>query len=136
MGVKRMFAITSVVILYIICLYIWYNKWTLFFSLPFRQHGLAHEVLQWYICRMEAWFAADADMISLKNWDEVSFSFNRFWIDFCVAKLWLLWGKTTGTSLSFQIRWLSQPIVPKKGIREIVKLDRLLLYSIGVLYSY
>ncbi|KAL5721606.1 non-specific polyamine oxidase [Ranunculus cassubicifolius] len=35
-----------------------------------RQDGLAHEVLQWYICRMEAWFAADADMISLKTWDE------------------------------------------------------------------
>ncbi|CAA0814529.1 Probable polyamine oxidase 4 [Striga hermonthica] len=36
----------------------------------FRQEGLAHEVLQWYICRMEAWFAADADMISLKAWDQ------------------------------------------------------------------
>ncbi|XP_058090448.1 polyamine oxidase 5-like isoform X2 [Magnolia sinica] len=36
----------------------------------FRQEGLAHEVLQWYICRMEAWFAADADMISLKSWDQ------------------------------------------------------------------
>lgn len=35
-----------------------------------RQEGLAHEVLQWYICRMEAWFAADADMISLKTWDQ------------------------------------------------------------------
>ncbi|PIA64072.1 hypothetical protein AQUCO_00201398v1 [Aquilegia coerulea] len=35
-----------------------------------RQQGLAHEVLQWYICRMEAWFAVDADMISLKNWDQ------------------------------------------------------------------
>ncbi|KAL3525102.1 hypothetical protein ACH5RR_013474 [Cinchona calisaya] len=35
-----------------------------------RQVGIAHEVLQWYICRMEAWFAADADMISLRNWDE------------------------------------------------------------------
>ncbi|XP_009370583.2 probable polyamine oxidase 4 [Pyrus x bretschneideri] len=35
-----------------------------------RQNGLAHEVLQWYICRMEAWFAADADVISLKNWDQ------------------------------------------------------------------
>lgn len=35
-----------------------------------RQQGLAHEVLQWFICRMEAWFAADADMISLKTWDE------------------------------------------------------------------
>lgn len=35
-----------------------------------RQEGIAHEVLQWYICRMEAWFAADADMISLRNWDE------------------------------------------------------------------
>ncbi|GKV00270.1 hypothetical protein SLEP1_g12988 [Rubroshorea leprosula] len=35
-----------------------------------RQEGLAYEVLQWYICRMEAWFAADADMISLKCWDQ------------------------------------------------------------------
>ncbi|KAJ6738446.1 POLYAMINE OXIDASE 4 ISOFORM X1-RELATED [Salix koriyanagi] len=35
-----------------------------------RQDGLAYEVLQWYICRMEAWFAADADMISLKSWDQ------------------------------------------------------------------
>ncbi|GLU10596.1 hypothetical protein SLE2022_273890 [Rubroshorea leprosula] len=35
-----------------------------------RQEGLAHEVLQWYICRMEAWFAVDADMISLKCWDQ------------------------------------------------------------------
>jgi len=37
-----------------------------------RQQGLAHEVLQWYICRMEAWFATDADMISLKTWDQES----------------------------------------------------------------
>lgn len=36
-----------------------------------RQEGLAYEVLQWYICRMEAWFAADVDTISLKNWDQV-----------------------------------------------------------------
>ncbi|CAA0813412.1 Probable polyamine oxidase 4 [Striga hermonthica] len=35
-----------------------------------RQDGLAHEVLQWYICRMEAWFAVDADRISLKAWDQ------------------------------------------------------------------
>lgn len=35
-----------------------------------RQEGLVNEVLQWYICRMEAWFAADADMISLKTWDQ------------------------------------------------------------------
>ncbi|KAK1305074.1 putative polyamine oxidase 4 [Acorus calamus] len=35
-----------------------------------RQEGLAYEVLQWYICRMEAWFAADANMISLKSWDQ------------------------------------------------------------------
>ncbi|KAG8373543.1 hypothetical protein BUALT_Bualt11G0035500 [Buddleja alternifolia] len=35
-----------------------------------KQEGLAHEVLQWYICRMEAWFAADVDMISLKAWDQ------------------------------------------------------------------
>lgn len=38
-----------------------------------RQEGIAYEVLQWYICRMEAWFAADADMISLKAWDQASF---------------------------------------------------------------
>ncbi|RVW47688.1 putative polyamine oxidase 4 [Vitis vinifera] len=37
-----------------------------------RQEGLANEVLQWYICRMEAWFAVDADMISLKSWDQAS----------------------------------------------------------------
>jgi hypothetical protein len=37
-----------------------------------RQEGLAHEVLQWYLCRMEAWFAADADMISLQTWDQAS----------------------------------------------------------------
>eukprot|EP00268_Persea_americana_P039690 TRINITY_DN39314_c0_g1_i5.p1 TRINITY_DN39314_c0_g1~~TRINITY_DN39314_c0_g1_i5.p1 ORF type:complete len:493 (-),score=103.97 TRINITY_DN39314_c0_g1_i5:225-1703(-) len=35
-----------------------------------RQEGPAHDVLQWYICRMEAWFAANADMISLKSWDQ------------------------------------------------------------------
>ncbi|PPR99992.1 hypothetical protein GOBAR_AA20660 [Gossypium barbadense] len=36
------------------------------------QEGLAYEVMQWYICRMEAWFAADTDMISLKCWDQAS----------------------------------------------------------------
>lgn len=35
-----------------------------------RLEGLAHKVLQWYLCRMEGWFAADADTISLKNWDQ------------------------------------------------------------------
>ncbi|XP_042040793.1 probable polyamine oxidase 4 isoform X2 [Salvia splendens] len=35
-----------------------------------RQEGLAYEVLQWYICRMEAWFAADTEMISLRAWDQ------------------------------------------------------------------
>ncbi|XP_058071528.1 polyamine oxidase 2-like [Magnolia sinica] len=35
-----------------------------------RQEGLAHKVLQWYLCRMEGWFAADADTISLKCWDQ------------------------------------------------------------------
>ena len=44
-----------------------------------RQEGIAHEVLQWYICRMEAWFAADADMISLRNWDEASYIFTRIY---------------------------------------------------------
>ncbi|PHT75764.1 Polyamine oxidase 3 [Capsicum annuum] len=36
----------------------------------FRLHGIAHKVLQWYLCRMEGWFAADADTISLKCWDQ------------------------------------------------------------------
>ena len=36
-----------------------------------RQEGIAYKVLQWYICRMEAWFTVDLDMTSLKNWDEV-----------------------------------------------------------------
>lgn len=35
-----------------------------------RQEGLANKVLQWYLCRMEGWFAADADTISLKYWDD------------------------------------------------------------------
>ncbi|KAK1303375.1 putative polyamine oxidase 2 [Acorus calamus] len=35
-----------------------------------RQEGLAHKVLQWYLCRMEGWFASDADTISLKSWDQ------------------------------------------------------------------
>ncbi|KAJ8752147.1 hypothetical protein K2173_003755 [Erythroxylum novogranatense] len=35
-----------------------------------RQEGLAYEVLQWYMGRMEAWFAVDADLISLKTWDQ------------------------------------------------------------------
>lgn len=56
-----------------------------------RQKGLAHEVLQWYICRMEAWFAADADMISLKNWDEASWTF--LYTVFRI-KLFSLLGKT------------------------------------------
>lgn len=35
-----------------------------------RLEGVAHKVLQWYLCRMEGWFAADADTISLKCWDQ------------------------------------------------------------------
>ncbi|CAI9754467.1 unnamed protein product [Fraxinus pennsylvanica] len=35
-----------------------------------RLEGLAHKVLQWYLCRMEGWFAADADTISVKCWDQ------------------------------------------------------------------
>ncbi|XP_068656831.1 polyamine oxidase 2-like isoform X2 [Aristolochia californica] len=35
-----------------------------------RQEGLAQKVLQWYLCRMEGWFAADANTISLKSWDQ------------------------------------------------------------------
>ncbi|CAM8958882.1 unnamed protein product [Rhodiola kirilowii] len=35
-----------------------------------RLEGTPHKVLQWYLCRMEGWFAADADTISLKGWDQ------------------------------------------------------------------
>ncbi|KAI0498705.1 hypothetical protein KFK09_019595 [Dendrobium nobile] len=35
-----------------------------------RLEGLADKVLKWYLCRLEGWFAADADTISLKYWDE------------------------------------------------------------------
>ncbi|PKA66032.1 putative polyamine oxidase 2 [Apostasia shenzhenica] len=35
-----------------------------------RLEGLANKVLQWYLCRLEGWFAADADSISLKYWDQ------------------------------------------------------------------
>ncbi|MCO5608400.1 hypothetical protein L7F22_062609 [Adiantum nelumboides] len=35
-----------------------------------RLEGVAQKVLQWYICRMEGWFAADADKISLHCCDE------------------------------------------------------------------
>ncbi|EPS67202.1 hypothetical protein M569_07574, partial [Genlisea aurea] len=35
-----------------------------------RMEGLEHKVLQWYLCRMEGWFAADADTISVKGWDQ------------------------------------------------------------------
>ncbi|OAE34520.1 hypothetical protein AXG93_1515s1020 [Marchantia polymorpha subsp. ruderalis] len=35
-----------------------------------RQEGLRYKVLQWYLCRMEGWFAADADNISVQSWDE------------------------------------------------------------------
>ncbi|KAK3011078.1 hypothetical protein RJ639_012156 [Escallonia herrerae] len=38
-----------------------------------RLEGLAHKVLQWYLCRMEGWFASDADTISLKGWDQAIF---------------------------------------------------------------
>lgn len=34
-----------------------------------RQEGLAFQVLQWYFCRMEAWFATDAENISFQSWD-------------------------------------------------------------------
>uniref|UniRef100_A0A0E0KWL7 Amine oxidase domain-containing protein n=1 Tax=Oryza punctata TaxID=4537 RepID=A0A0E0KWL7_ORYPU len=35
-----------------------------------RLQGIDDQVLQWCVCRLEAWFAADADEISLKNWDQ------------------------------------------------------------------
>lgn len=36
----------------------------------YRLEGLDDRILQWCVCRLEAWFAADADEISLKNWDQ------------------------------------------------------------------
>lgn len=47
---------------------------TFVITLHCRLEGIAHKVLQWYLCRMEGWFAADADTISLKCWDQASFS--------------------------------------------------------------
>ncbi|KAI5080958.1 hypothetical protein GOP47_0004141 [Adiantum capillus-veneris] len=35
-----------------------------------RVEGLAQKVLQWYICRMEGWFAADCAKISVRCYDE------------------------------------------------------------------
>ncbi|KAK7317945.1 hypothetical protein RJT34_02590 [Clitoria ternatea] len=37
-----------------------------------RLEGLAHKVIQWYLCRMKGWFAADSDTFSLKGWDQVA----------------------------------------------------------------
>ncbi|KAG5622976.1 hypothetical protein H5410_008194 [Solanum commersonii] len=69
-----------------------------------RQEGLSHEVLQWYICRMEAWFAADADTISLKTWDQASvFSFTVF-----INSL-------LGACCSFQYYYLAQ-LRPKEQV--------------------
>lgn len=35
-----------------------------------RLQGLEQKVLQWYLCRMEGWFATDMDKLSAKHWDE------------------------------------------------------------------
>eukprot|EP00897_Mesotaenium_endlicherianum_P010554 jgi/Mesen1/9527/ME000639S08910 len=35
-----------------------------------RLEGVRKRVLQWYICRMEGWFAADVEKLSLRHWDE------------------------------------------------------------------
>ncbi|KAJ8532035.1 hypothetical protein K7X08_011958 [Anisodus acutangulus] len=43
-----------------------------------RLDGIAHKVLQWYLCDMECWFAADADTISLKCWDQVTQVVRRY----------------------------------------------------------
>ncbi|OMO68085.1 Flavin amine oxidase [Corchorus olitorius] len=43
-----------------------------------RLEGLAHKVLQWYLCRMEGWFAADSDTISAKSWDKASYHTYNF----------------------------------------------------------
>lgn len=38
-----------------------------------RLEGLAGKVLQWYMCRLEGWFATDADTISVKFWNKASY---------------------------------------------------------------
>ncbi|KAJ7562206.1 hypothetical protein O6H91_03G058900 [Diphasiastrum complanatum] len=35
-----------------------------------RLEGVQEKVLQWYFCRLEGWFAADADNISAQCWDQ------------------------------------------------------------------
>eukprot|EP00271_Cylindrocystis_brebissonii_P020904 TRINITY_DN7200_c0_g2_i1.p1 TRINITY_DN7200_c0_g2~~TRINITY_DN7200_c0_g2_i1.p1 ORF type:complete len:505 (-),score=49.49 TRINITY_DN7200_c0_g2_i1:1246-2760(-) len=35
-----------------------------------RLSGLEYRVLQWYLCRMEGWFATDMDKISLQHWED------------------------------------------------------------------
>eukprot|EP00270_Netrium_digitus_P011676 TRINITY_DN3727_c0_g2_i2.p1 TRINITY_DN3727_c0_g2~~TRINITY_DN3727_c0_g2_i2.p1 ORF type:complete len:394 (-),score=126.09 TRINITY_DN3727_c0_g2_i2:72-1253(-) len=35
-----------------------------------RLSGAAYEVMQWYICRMEGWFATDLSNLSLLHWDK------------------------------------------------------------------
>jgi len=57
--------------------------------------GLSHKVLQWYLCRMEGWFAADADSISLKCWDQV---IGRN----CVQDVWVLLFVLSISSFPFQ----------------------------------
>ena len=36
-----------------------------------RREAMPHKVLQWYMCRMEGWFAADVENIFVQSWDEV-----------------------------------------------------------------
>lgn len=57
-----------------------------------RLEGLAHKVLQWYLCRMEGWFATDSENISLKCWDEVwefilPLFLHWFWFSVCFCCL-------------------------------------------------
>eukprot|EP00850_Spirogloea_muscicola_P005315 SM000024S07777 [mRNA] locus=s24:426372:429983:+ [translate_table: standard] len=35
-----------------------------------KLNGLDERILQWYLCRMEGWFATDLDKLSLMHWDE------------------------------------------------------------------
>jgi hypothetical protein len=45
--------------------------------------GLAHNLLQWFLCGVQGWFSADADTISLKCWDHASFIHQKF--RYCMA---------------------------------------------------
>lgn len=87
----------------------------------YRLNGLGHKVLQWYLCRMEGWFAADADTISLKCWDQVNFLLTLFLhcllVGECLYSLWLLSSRDIWTvSRSHHSIHLKEQLVQKENL--------------------